>query len=71
MKIIIIIMMFFTIITAQNYNVNEIISIEHQNQNFDVCYGEDYTSFKLADLNGAINSEGKYWVSVIVLAATW
>ena len=70
-KQMIIIGLFFALVYAQNYNVNEIISLNHQNQSFDVCYGEDNTSFKLADLNGEINDDGKYWVTVIELAATW
>jgi hypothetical protein len=58
-------------LSAQTYDVGEIISQNHQNTEFDVCYGE-YESdvFHLADLNGATNG-GNYHIIFIDMAATW
>jgi hypothetical protein len=47
------------------------MSSNHQNQSFDVCYGDYNSTFKFSDLNGAVNDDGTYWVSFIDMAATW
>ena len=48
------------------------MNINHQNQIFDVCYG-DYASatFSFSDLNGSLNNDGEYWITFIDMAATW
>ena len=53
------------------YSVGDIISTAHQNQSFDVCYGEHpENDFKLAHFNGAENG-GVYKVMLIDISATW
>ena len=61
----------FTLIQAQTYDIGDAMSTSHQNQSFDVCYGDYNSTFSFSDLNGALNSDGKYWVSFIDMAATW
>ena len=62
---------FFTFLQSQLYNIGDIISIDHQNQSFDVCYGNYEPTFRLKDLNGDLNENGKYWITFIDMAATW
>ena len=69
----IILMMLLTFLTAQVYDVGDTMSENHQNQAFEVCYGEnEYGSdtFHLADLNGATNG-GTYRITFVDMAATW
>ena len=54
-----------------SYEVGETMSIEDQNQSYEVCYGNYPDSeFRFADLNGEIN-EGIYKISIIRMNATW
>ena len=53
------------------YSVGDIVSTAHQNQSFDVCYGEHpEDDFKLVHFNGAENG-GVYKVMLIDISATW
>ena len=53
------------------YEIGDTISIDHQNQGFDLCDG-DYPNdtLKLADFNGATNG-GNYKIIIISMDATW
>ena len=58
------------------YNVGQTVSLNDQNITMDVCNGENpesgsTSSFKLADLNGALNDSGQYYVFHIDMAASW
>lgn len=57
---------------SQTYDVGDVMSTSHQNEGFDVCYG-DYPSntFRFGDLNGATNESGMYYISFVDMAATW
>ena len=70
-NIILTICLILTFIQAQTYNTGDVMSTSHQNQSFDVCYGDYNSTFSFSDLNGALNSDGKYWISFIDMAATW
>ena len=70
-KIIFCLGLIFTLIQAQTYDIGDVMSTSHQNQSFDVCYGDYNSTFSFSDLNGALNADGKYWVSFIDMAATW
>jgi hypothetical protein len=70
-KIILIFGLLFTITQAQTYDTGDVMSTSHQNQIFDVCYGDYNPTFKFSDLNGALNDDGTYWISFIDMAATW
>ena len=53
------------------YSVGDIISLSHQNQPFDVCYGDHpEDDFRLAHFNGDQNG-GVYKVMFIDISATW
>tara|TARA_S200000501_G_scaffold220307_1_gene206698 strand:+ start:573 stop:2060 length:1488 start_codon:yes stop_codon:yes gene_type:complete len=53
------------------YSVGDIVSLSHQNQPFDVCYGEHpEDNLKLVHFNGAENG-GVYKVMLIDISATW
>ena len=62
------------VLYSQTYCAGEQISMNHQMQEFDVCYGSgDYQegdSWKLADFNGALNG-GDYRIIFIDMSATW
>ena len=70
-KIILTVGIILAFIQAQTYDIGDVISISHQNQSFDACYGDYSSTFHFSDLNGALNSDGKYWVTFIDMAATW
>lgn len=70
-RIFILLCIVFTMVQAQTYDIGDVMSTSHQNQSFDVCYGDYNSTFSFSDLNGALNSDGKYWVSFIDMAATW
>ncbi|MAJ44889.1 MAG: hypothetical protein CMF96_09140 [Candidatus Marinimicrobia bacterium] len=70
-KIILNLSIIFSFIHTQTYDTGDIMSSSHQNQSFDVCYGDYNSTFSFSDLNGASNSDGKYWISFIDMAATW
>ena len=70
-KFILTTVIFLAFIQAQTYDVGDVISVSHQNQSFVACYGDYNSTFHFSDLNGAINSDGKYWVTFIDMAATW
>tara|TARA_Y100000588_G_C14208510_1_gene905672 strand:+ start:1247 stop:1477 length:231 start_codon:yes stop_codon:yes gene_type:complete len=59
---------------AQTYCSGDQISLAHQQQEFNVCYGsEEYStgdSWKLADFNGDLNG-GNYHVLFLDMGATW
>ena len=56
---------------ATTYDIGETMSIEDQNQEFDICYGQ-YPSetFKFSDLNGSLNG-GDYKITLVRMNATW
>ena len=61
-------------IYSQTYCAGEQISMNHQMQDFEVCYGSgDYEtgdSWKLADFNGELNG-GNYHVIWLEMSASW
>ena len=61
----------FSLILSEYYEIGSIMSIEDQNQEFDICYG-DYQNetFKFSDFNGALNG-GNYKVILVRMNATW
>ena len=73
-KYLILLPLFINIVFSQTYCAGEQISINHQMQEFDVCYGSgEYNtgdSWKLADFNGALNG-GDYHIIFIDMSATW
>ena len=57
--------------STRSYEIGEIVSIEHQLMEFDVCYGNyEQGVFKIADFNHNLNG-GNYQVSMIRINATW
>ena len=72
--IILTLMNFFTILSAQTYCAGDQITSVHQNQSHEVCAGyEDYETgdtFKLSDFNGAVNG-GDYNIIFIDMSASW
>lgn len=70
-KIILIACLMFAVTQGQTYDTGDVMSVSHQNQSFDACYGDYDPTFKFADLNGALNDDGRYWVTFIDMAATW
>ena len=73
-KIILFLLSFFSMLSAQTYCAGDQISDNHQNQSHEVCAGyEDYVtgdSFKLADYNGNLNG-GSYHIIFIDMSASW
>jgi len=63
--------MIINFLFATAYDVGETMSIEDQNQNFNICYG-DYPdeTFKFADFNGTYNG-GNYKVIFVRMNAVW
>ncbi len=70
-KISLLILLTLSIVSAQTYDMGDVISEDHQNQSFDICYGDDNSLFQFSELNGALNNDGKYWITFIDMAATW
>ena len=76
MKISTIIILLSSIYTlsAQTYCSGEQVSLDHQNQVFDVCYSSDEynvgDNWSLADYNGDLNG-GNYHILFIDMSATW
>ncbi len=71
-NIILSVLFIFSLGVAQTYDVGDIISSTHQNQSFDVCYGDYFSNnFRFGDLNGATNESGTYYISFVDMAATW
>ncbi len=70
-KITLIFSLILMFVQAQTYNIGDVMSSSHQNESFDVCYGDYNSIFKFSDLNGAVNENGTYWISFIDMAATW
>jgi len=65
----------FLSISLSNYGVGQTVSLQDQNNTIGICSGANphngsTSSFKLSDLNGALNG-GDYYVFHIDLAATW
>ena len=65
----------FLSISLSNYRVGQTVSLQDQNNTIGICSGANphngsTSSFKLSDLNGALNG-GDYYVFHIDLAATW
>tara|TARA_B100000959_G_C14753787_1_gene530333 strand:- start:143 stop:361 length:219 start_codon:yes stop_codon:yes gene_type:complete len=62
------------ILIAQTYCSGDQISLDHQNQTFEICYpSDDYSegdSWSLADYNGELNG-GNYHILFIDMSATW
>ena len=55
-KLFLFILLFYSFVNTQTYDIGDIISTTHQNQSFDVCYGDYFSNnFHFSDLNGAIN----------------
>ena len=72
--IILILLSYFSVLSAQTYCAGEQVSTTHQNISHEVCAGvEDYptgSEFKLADYNGAVNG-GNYHIIFIDMSASW
>ena len=61
----------FSNFRTRSYEIGEIVSIEDQLMEFDVCYGNyDEGVFKMADFNHNLNG-GNYKVSMMRINATW
>ena len=72
MKIYIIIFM-LSLCISSTYNVGDVISAGHQNQEFELCYGAPSNSdgtVRFSDFNGNTNG-GDYAIMVIDMSATW
>ena len=72
-KIIYITMLAFCM--AGSYSEGQIVSLGHQNQEFDICYASNLDPngdgvFQLAELNGDLNG-GDYYVTVLEMSASW
>ena len=68
-------MLCMTLAFSAEYNEGDTVDTDDQNVSFDMCSGynpdgANQNSFKLADLNGAVNG-GNYHVIWIDMAATW
>lgn len=71
-KLFLFILLFYSFVNTQTYDIGDIISTTHQNQSFDVCYGDYFSNnFHFSDLNGAINESGTYYITFVDMAATW
>lgn len=72
--IILILLSYFSVLSAQTYCAGEQVSTTHQNISHEVCAGvEDYptgSEFKLADYNGELNG-GNYHIIFIDMSASW
>ena len=72
--ILVLLLSYFSVLSAQTYCAGDLISLTHQNQSQAVCAGtEDYNigdEFKLADWNGDLNG-GNYHVIFIDMGASW
>ena len=72
--IILILLSFFRLVSAQTYCAGDQVSITHQNVSHEVCAGfDDYETgdmFKLADYNGDLNG-GNYHIILIDMSASW
>ena len=56
------------------YDIGDTLSVEDQNLQFEVCYGDGASNagdiFKFSDLNGSVNG-GDYNIILISMNATW
>ena len=72
--IVVILLSYFSVLSAQTYCAGEQLSTTHQNQTHEVCAGvEDYpigSEFRLADYNGELNG-GNYHIIFIDMSASW
>ena len=65
-KLFLFILLFYSFVNTQTYDIGDIISTTHQNQSFDVCYGDYFSNnFHFSDLNGAINESGTYYITFV------
>ena len=73
-KLLIIPLSCFSMLSAQTYCAGDQVNITHQNISHEVCAGiEDYptgSEFKLADYNGELNG-GNYHIIFIDMSASW
>jgi len=71
MRMLISLLLIGSLVLSQTYEAGDIISETHQNQVFDICYGDYPTDdFRLSDLNGALNG-GDYYIILLDMATTW
>lgn len=53
------------------YEIGDVISNEHQQTTYPICYGDDeQLNLRLADFNGDVNG-GDYKIIWIEMGATW
>ena len=73
-KLLIILLSCFSMLSAQTYCAGDQVSIAHQNISHEVCAGfENYEvgdTFKLSDYNGELNG-GNYHIILIDMSASW
>ena len=63
----------FNILVCSTYNVGDIMGMNHQNQEFELCYGAPNNTdgnIRFSDFNGNLNG-GEYSIIVIDMSATW
>ena len=69
---------FLSITFCSIYDVGEQVSSDHQNRQFDICYGAEEHGYgdefapnlSLAEFNG-FNNGGLFYVTMIDMAASW
>ena len=67
----IIFIFFASLLFSEYYNLDSTMSLEDQNQEFDICYGNyPYDTFKFSDLNGTLNG-GSFKVILVRMNAVW
>jgi len=69
------IVIFFSFLFSSTYNVGDQISLGHQNDEYDICYGTNLDIngdgvFQLSELNGNLNG-GNYYVTVLKMSTSW
>ena len=73
-RFILVLLSYFSMLSALPYCSGEQVSATHQNINHEVCAGfEDYEigdTFKLSDYNGELNG-GNYHIILIDMSASW
>ncbi len=73
-RFIFILMIYFSMLSAQTYCAGDQVSNSHQNLSHEVCAAfDDYETgdtFKLSDYNGELNG-GNYHIILIDLSASW
>lgn len=71
MRYVFIFIIIFTLVRASYYNLGDVIQADHQNIQFNFCYGPNTgSSMSLSDNNYQLNG-GDYFLTVIQVGASW